>query len=122
MNEPFELLVKRMRDAQKRFFKVRGTDALELSWELEKEVDARIEEMTVGGDLFGGADTIPDTNFDALTGNRDKFAEWMAMHAMCDFCPARIGTCDRQTAHSFCRMNWRNFLKAKYIPNPEAGR
>lgn len=59
MNEPFELLVKRMRDAQKRFFKVRGTDALELSRKLEKEVDARIEEMTVGGDLFGGTDTTP---------------------------------------------------------------
>lgn len=51
MSEAFELLVKRMRDAQKRFFKMRGTEALELSRKLEKEVDARIEEITEGDDV-----------------------------------------------------------------------
>ena len=62
------------------------------------------------------------TNLEKLTEDKNAFADWLSMHAMCVFCPARIGTCDRQTARSFCRMNWRDFLKAKYIPNPEDGR
>lgn len=107
MSEPIECLVKRMRDAQRRYFKTRTLEALETSRTLEKEVDRRIEEATVGIDLFGGM--VP-TNFEALTGDRDTFANWFALHAMCDFCPARFGTCQEQTDRNLCRLNWREWL------------
>lgn len=107
----FEQLVKRMRDTQKRYFKNRGFDVLEESRKLEKEVDRRIDEMTTGLDLF-----CESTNLEALTKDPDAFADWLAMHAMCDFCPARFGTCQEQTDRALCRLNWRDWLAEKAKP------
>lgn len=45
MNAEFVALVRRMRDAQKAYFKTRNSTALELSKSLEREVDKRIEKM-----------------------------------------------------------------------------
>ena len=53
----FEDLVRRMRDAQKRYFRTRSRYALAESKELEREVDKRLADLDDGQDLFdkGGA-------------------------------------------------------------------
>jgi hypothetical protein len=51
-------LVQRMRDVQKRYFKVRSNDDLLLSKKLEREVDLAIREYPTWHrkDLLGGLD------------------------------------------------------------------
>lgn len=48
------------------------------------------------------------TNLEKLTKDKNTLADWLAMHAMCEFCPARFGTCQEQTDHALCRLNWRD--------------
>lgn len=51
--ESFRDIVRRMRDAQRSYFKTRDRAALEDSMRLEREVDAALDESESTGDLFG---------------------------------------------------------------------
>ena len=52
--EEFCDLVKRMRHAQKTYFRTRDRDVLREAQRLEREVDKALEERQYGKDLFDG--------------------------------------------------------------------